>query len=103
MQIHTIRWASGLALALALALGGCASSQPPPQSPPSGEPKSASERTEVTAKDCEAQGGTVTGDIGDGATQRADYVCASGKRPLGTIAAPAGGAMAVEGAVCCPR
>ena len=98
MPIHTI------CLAIALVLAGCGSSQPPPPSPPTDEPaKPAPERKSLAQPECEAQGGTVVGDIGDGATQRPDYVCPSGKPPLGNIAPPAGGPMAVEGSVCCPR
>ena len=60
-------------------------------------------RTAIAQHDCEAQGGTVVGDIGDGATHRPEYVCPSGKPPLGDIAPPEGGPIAVEGAVCCPK
>jgi hypothetical protein len=55
----------------------------------------------LTAEECEAKGGSVVGDIGDGATQRPDYVCPSGGAPMGNIKAPAGGPMGVEGSVCC--
>lgn len=57
----------------------------------------------MTAKECDASGGSVVGDIGDGATQRPDYVCASGKAPTANIVAEAGGPMGVEGAVCCAK
>lgn len=98
MHIQKISWV------IAVVLAGCGPSQPPPTSPPSGVPASgAPERKAVTQGDCEAQGGSVVGDIGDGATHRPDYVCPSGRPPLGTIAAPAGGPMPIEGAVCCPR
>jgi len=95
---NTIRWA------IALALVGCASSQPSTQNPPSGDPgENTSERKSLPRAECEAQGGSVVGDIGDGATQRPDYVCPSGKRPIGTIVQPPGGPIAIEGEVCCPR
>lgn len=106
MRIHTIRWV------IALLLVGCGSSQPssenpptsqtPSESPPTSEPAEG-ERTALTQQDCEAQGGTIVGDIGDGATQRPDYVCPSGKPPLGNIAPPAEGPTPIEGAVCCPQ
>jgi hypothetical protein len=97
MHTHMIRWA------IAVALVGCASS-PPPQTAPTGDPAMAApDRKALTQEECEAQQGTVMGDIGDGATQRPDYVCPSGKPPLGSIAPPAGGPVAVEGSVCCPR
>ena len=81
-----------------------------PQPAPTGEPTaevppegSAPSRQELTAEECEKNGGTVVGDIGDGATQRPDYRCASGAPPSGSIRAAAGGPMGVEGSVCCPR
>jgi hypothetical protein len=98
MHIQKISWV------IALALAGCAPSQPPPTSPPTGGPAAgAPQRKAVTQGECEAQGGSAVGDIGDGATHRPDYVCPSGKPPLGNIAAPAGGPIPIEGAVCCPR
>lgn len=95
MHIRTIRWA------IAVVLAGCGPSQPPLQSPSTDD--SASERKALAPEECEAQGGSVVGDIGDGATHRPDYVCPSGKPPLGNIAPPAGDPIPVEGAVCCPR
>ena len=98
MHIHTIGWA------IAMALTSCGRSQPPPQRPPTRDPgNGAAERKALPQGECEAQGGSVVGDIGDGATQRPDYVCPNGRPPLGSIASPAGGPVAVEGAVCCPR
>jgi hypothetical protein len=97
MHIHALCWT------IALILAGCGSSQPPPPTPsPSAPAPGAPGRTALPQAECEAQGGTVVGDIGDGATQRPDYVCPSGKPPLGNIAPPAGGPIAVEGSVCCP-
>lgn len=55
-----------------------------------------SERETLTPEDCEARGGEVVGDIGDGAIHQPDYVCPSGQPPMGDI--PLG----VEGSVCCP-
>lgn len=57
---------------------------------------SGDERPSMSAEECEQQGGTVVGDIGDGAVHRSDYVCPSGGRPIGSV--PLG----VEGSVCCP-
>jgi hypothetical protein len=60
------------------------------------------ERPELTAAACEAEGGTVVGDIGDGAIHQPEYRCAdSGEAPIGTIVAETGGPVAVEGSVCC--
>lgn len=97
-----------LVLALALFVAGCGSSQAP-QNPPTGDATSGDPATgtpaskTLTKEECEAKSGTVVGDIGDGAIHRPDYVCASGKPPLGSIAQPAGGPIAIEGAVCCPQ
>jgi hypothetical protein len=97
MHIHTIRWA------IAVVLASCGPSQPP-QNPATGDSANGVPgRKALAPEQCEAQGGSIIGDIGDGATHRADYVCPSGKPPLGTIAPPAGGPIPVEGAVCCPR
>ncbi|MCR9164214.1 MAG: hypothetical protein ACE37F_17790 [Nannocystaceae bacterium] len=55
-----------------------------------------------TAAQCEAKGGSVVGDIGDGAIFKPDYTCpSSGKAPLATIEPEPGGPIAVEGSVCC--
>lgn len=58
-------------------------------------------RPELTNAECEAKGGSVVGDIGDGAIHRPDYKCANGQPPLGSIKAAEGEPIAVEGAVCC--
>lgn len=108
-----------ISCAIVVALAGCGPSQPEPQSSPSGEPTTgapatgapatgapttgAPGRKALTQEECAAQGGSAVGDIGDGATHRPDYVCASGKPPLGNIAPPTGGPVAIEGAVCCPK
>lgn len=105
MDIRKISWV------IALILAGCGPSQePPPASPPTGGPPTGEpatvtppERKTVTQAECDAQGGSAVGDIGDGATHRPDYVCASGKPPIGNIAPPEGGPAPIEGAVCCPR
>jgi hypothetical protein len=94
MQIHLSGWV------LVAALTACASSQRPVTDASS---TAAPERTALTQEACQAQAGTVVGDIGDGATRRSDYVCPNGKSPLGDLTAPPGGPIPVEGAVCCPR
>jgi hypothetical protein len=84
----------------------------PPSTPPttSADPVSeeqppddgSEERPDLTAAACEAQGGTVIGDIGDGAIHRPEYRCPdSGEAPIGTIVAEPDGPVAIEGSVCC--
>lgn len=92
---------------------GCGGSQSPPAPPadvakPAPEPaatptENKAERAELTAEACEASGGSVVGDIGDGAIHRPEYRCPSGVEPSGTIREKAGGPIGVEGSVCCPR
>lgn len=97
-----------------LLLTACAK---PPSTPPTtsadpvGEEKSdtdadpdggTTERPELTAAACEAEGGTVIGDIGDGAIHRPEYRCPdSGEAPIGSVVADPGGPVAIEGSVCC--
>jgi hypothetical protein len=98
-------------LLLFAAVAACSKSQTPttttPEPTPTGEPASepatdGGGRPEMTAAACEAAGGKVVGDIGDGAIHQPDYKCAdSGAAPMGTIMPDAGGPAAVEGAVCC--
>jgi hypothetical protein len=94
MPNHTIRWM------FAVVFAGCVQS-PPPGSPISDPLDGA--RTLLSEQECNARGGSIVGDIGNGATHRSDYVCSSGKAPLGDVAAPDGGPFGDEGAVCCPR
>ena len=104
-----ISWPSFATLALGASLAGCASTQSPAEpaptsasatAEPEGEPPA--ERPQLTAEDCTAQGGTVVGDIGDGAIHRPDYRCPSGAEPSGTITSSGSGPISVEGSVCCP-
>ncbi len=100
-------------LTLALLLGavalGCGGSDEPAGEPvaddTSGEESPAdapvlgpptAERPELTADECEASGGALVGDIGDGAIHRPDYLCPSGQPPTGRVS------LGIEGSVCCP-
>lgn len=75
-----------------------------PETPPSDAGAgTGATRPALTAEQCTAQQGTAVGDIGDGAIHRPDYMCPSGKAPLGNISAAPGGPVAVEGEVCCPK
>lgn len=85
---------AGLGLAL---VTGCAKSGAEGPTPPE-----ATERPSLTNAECEEKGGTVVGDIGDGAIHRPDYRCEGGQPPLGSIRAAEGEPMGIEGAVCCP-
>lgn len=58
-------------------------------------------RPPMTNAECEAKGGSIVGDIGDGAIHKPDYKCANGQSPIGSIVAQTGEPIAVEGAVCC--
>ena len=83
--------------------------KPPPEAPgqasaaPETEPAGAPQRPSVTAEACEAGGGLVVGDIGDGAIHRPEYRCANGAAPTAGIQAAGGGPIAIEGSVCCPK
>ena len=72
--------------------------KPEPQPEPADDTTS---RPPLTNAECEAKGGSVVGDIGDGAIHRPDYKCANGQPPIGSIVAETGQPVAVEGAVCC--
>lgn len=98
------------ALLSCLALIACGGSQSEPKAgesepapAPTAAPAPSTEPASMTAEACEASGGTVVGDIGDGAIHRPDYKCPSGARPSGGIRAPEGGPIAIEGSVCCPK
>lgn len=92
-----------------LLLAGCAnksgtestgSATPPPADPK--PPAAGSDRASMTNAECEAKGGRVVGDIGDGAIHRPDYTCEGGQPPLGNIGPTEGEPVAIEGSVCCP-
>lgn len=51
--------------------------------------------TTLTPDDCTARGGTLVGDIGDGAIHQPGYLCPNGQPPIGSV--PLG----IEGSVCC--
>lgn len=96
---------AGLGLVLTT---GCPTGGSDPEPPTTGEPQPEPEpeptdRPMLTSAECQAQGGAIVGDIGDGAIHRPDYVCeSSGQPPIGTIRAAEGEPIAVEGSVCCP-
>jgi hypothetical protein len=98
-----------LALACVAACDKSSSSTPPTTEPDTTTPdqkptpdEQGVERPKLTAAACEEQGGKVVGDIGDGAIHRPDYKCPdSGEAPIGSIVPDPGGAVAVEGSVCC--
>jgi len=93
---------------ICLLLLGCGS-KPPAESPTAETPAEApveapaqAERPAITADECTAQGGSVVGDIGDGAIHKPDYRCPSGAEPSGSIKSSGDAPVAVEGSVCCP-
>jgi hypothetical protein len=98
--------APGLLLTLCLAAASCGGTPSPPaasEAEAKPEPASPGSRPQLTAEACEAGGGMVVGDIGDGAIHRPDYRCPSGAAPSGSIRAAEGGPIAIEGSVCCPK
>lgn len=81
---------------LVLVFFGCGGAESEgPHDPPLPTTPSA-ERPSLSAAECEARGGRVVGDIGDGRTHRPDYRCDDGQEPIADV--PLG----IEGAVCCP-
>lgn len=87
-------------LILAFLLTACGSSSEPAPAEPAptetgDEAPAAAERPTMTDAECTAAGGTLVGDIGDGAIHRPDYVCPNGQPPIATV--PLG----IEGSVCC--
>lgn len=74
------------------------SSKQEPQPEPTDDTTS---RPPMTNAECEAKGGSVVGDIGDGAIHKPEYRCTNGQPPIGSIVAETGEPVAVEGAVCC--
>ncbi len=91
-----LRPACLLAFVVAVASSACGGAQP---ASTTSEQRGVSS---LTPSECEAAGGEVVGDIGDGAIHRPDYRCPmSGEPPIGSILPEAGQPMAIEGAVCC--
>jgi len=72
----------------------------PPGQPPA--PGVGAEGPSLTSAECEAKGGRVVGDIGDGAIHRPDYTCEGGQPPIASIRPAEGEPVAIEGSVCCP-
>ena len=88
----------------------CGAARVPPPAPISAEPAPSVEqatgdaaRPSISAEACDANGGSVVGDIGDGAIHRPDYRCMNGAKPTASIQAAPSGPIAIEGSVCCPR
>jgi hypothetical protein len=91
-----------IVVVVALSATACARKGTTAPSPPVTEPAPATERPGLSAAECEAQGGKIVGDIGDGAVHRPDYQCPdSGAAPIGTVVSDPDGPVAIEGAVCC--
>ncbi len=91
-----------VALLLCVAsLLGCQSELNDDVSDTTGVVDTTGERETLSTAQCEQRGGQIIGDIGDGRVHRADYVCPSGKKPMGSIAQE-GERIMIDGAVCCP-
>jgi hypothetical protein len=109
-----IKLSALLVVAFTLGIAGCGGAPAPAQDPSqtgpsssaqaeSGLPEEAPARPTMTAQACEASGGALVGDIGDGAIHRPEYRCPNGAKPSGSIRAAEGGPIAIEGSVCCPH
>ena len=72
----------------------------PPTSAP-GSQDAIADLPPMTRAQCGVEGGTVIGDIGNGAIHRADYRCESGQSPIARITYLEGEPIASEGEVCC--
>src|SRR6187402_1771384 len=102
-----------VASTIVLCVAACGGAQAPAQDPSQAVPSSNAQaqsgpagddaRPTLTAQACEASGGALVGDIGDGAIHRPEYRCPNGAKPSGSIRAAEGAPIAVEGSVCCPR
>lgn len=58
--------------------------------------------TTMSNEECLKRGGTIVGDIGDGAIHRPGYKCESnGESPFGTVMPEPNGPFPIEGQVCC--
>jgi len=64
-----------------------------------GEP--GNQRTLITQAECATAGGSIVGDIGNGAIHRPEYRCESGQPPIAGIRFLEGEPIPTEGAVCC--
>lgn len=85
-----------LFVATSLCLFASCSTEPTPL------PDDSDQRPLVSAQQCQAKGGYVVGDIGDGRVHRDDFLCPNDQPPIGTIQAEQG-KRSIEGAVCCLR
>lgn len=59
------------------------------------------QRPELTTQQCQEQGGSVIGDIGDGRIHRPEFTCPSGNKPIASIVYSDNEPISTEGAVCC--
>lgn len=61
------------------------------------------DRKTLTEEECSSKNGKIMGDPGDGRIHRPNYICPSGKPPLGSVRYETGDMIPVEGSVCCPQ
>lgn len=97
----TLLLISGLTFAAAIHTAGCTKSGNG-SNHDDGIPQQ-SQRLMLSAEECEARGGQIMGDPGDGRIHRPEYRCPNGKPPIGTVSYETGEMIPVEGSVCCPR
>ena len=106
MHLNDLRLALLVGSTAVVACGGSQPAAPlfaPDPATTPGAPSDDTQRPSITAAACEANHGTVVGDIGDGAIHRAEYRCVNGAKPTANISSAEAGPVAVEGSVCCPR
>ncbi len=74
---------------------------PGPGAEEPGEPGEPASAETLTNAECQAKGGQVIGDIGNGAIHQPDYRCENGEPPIAKIVPGPDEPIAAEGSVCC--
>ena len=102
-EVPAFTWASISNLAV-IDLNGCEGEVPPPRNEPLESELPVNElpvREIISQAQCQSQGGSIVGDIGNGAIFTPEFRCPSGQPPIANIGFSDGEPTPVEGAVCC--